>query len=163
MHALPAINAMNTFLRRIAPILAFALCALALPGCGSYVLHGKVVRGSVSSIQLVMPGDERLNAPAISGADVRVIRDPNTPNRQQVGQNRTDPAGEVAIVMSAFGTGWMEEQWLVQAFAPGYQNAATMMNLPSRNSKWRVLITLAPGVSEPITEENLMEDLERFK
>lgn len=150
-------------LRRFVPFLAFSLLALVLPGCGSYALHGKVVRGETSSIQLVMPGDERLNATGISNAEVRIVRDPNNPNRKQVGQNRTDPAGDFAIIMSAFGTGWMEEQWLVQSLAPGYSNAQMLMNLPASSSKWRLLITLAPGVSEPLNDENLMDDLEKFK
>lgn len=136
---------------------------LSLGGCNAYVLQGQVVRGAASAVELVYAGDERLSAPPVGGVQVRVTRDPLTMNRKLAGSARTDAGGDFTIIMDGFGTGWMQEQWLVQAVAPGHQNAETMMELPAKNSKWRVLITLAPGVSEPIRDSDIMEDLEQFK
>lgn len=141
----------------------YTIASCCLTGCNAYMLQGKVVRGPESSIQLVYAGDERLDLPAVGNAEVRITRDPTNPNRHLVGQARSNPGGDFTIVMEEFGTGWMEEQWLVQGIGPGFQNAETMMELPSKNSKWRLLITLSPGLSEPLREDDLMEDLERFK
>jgi hypothetical protein len=154
---------MHALIRRCVPYLALVVLALTLSGCGSYMLQGKVVRGDVSGIQLVYPNDERLQAAAVASVDVRLTRDPTTPNRRMLGHARSDAKGEFTIIMSEFGTGWMQEKWLVQGVAPGFNNAQSMMELPSKNSKWRLLITLAEGVSDPLQDENLMEDLERFK
>lgn len=149
-------------LRHIATA-ALVVIACIAAGCNSYGLQGKVVRGAASSVQLVYPDDERLKALAVANAEVRINRDPNTLNRHLVGQARSDGGGEFTIVMSEFGTGWMEEQWLVQSVCPGYQNAEQLMHMPAKNSKWRLLITLAPGVSNPFQDDDPMKDIERFK
>jgi hypothetical protein len=158
----PGVKTMPAHIRRVSSLVLVAAIAL-LNGCSAYVLQGKVVRGQASAIELVYAGDERLAGPAAGGVEVRVTRDPTTMNRKLVGHTRSDAGGEFVIIMEDFGTGWMQEQWLVQAVAPGYQNAELMMELPSKNSKWRVLITLAAGVSEPIRDNDIMEDLEQFK
>jgi hypothetical protein len=146
-------------------LLAVLLIALTgtLPGCNAYMLQGKVVRGDVSDVQLVYAGDERLNAPGAENVEVRISRDADTLNRHLVGRTRTDASGVFTIVMDEFGTGWMQEKWLIEAVGPGFQNAALDMELPSKNTKWRLLITLAPGVSQPVQDEDLMQDIERFK
>jgi hypothetical protein len=137
---------------------------LTLCGCNAYVLQGKVVRGSVSDVQLVYAGDERLDGEPVNAAEVRITRDPTKPNRHLVGRSRTDAGGDFTLVMDEFGTGWMQEQWLVQGVAQGFINAETLMQLPGKNSKWRLLVTLAPGVSEPLRDQDeIMQDLERFK
>ena len=153
---------MPAHIRTFIPM-ASLLALMLLSGCSAYMLQGKVVRGEVSDIELVYAGDERLSGPAAGGVEVRVTRDPTTMNRKLVGRTRSDAGGEFVIIMEDFGTGWMQEQWLVQAVGPGYQNAETMMELPSKNSKWRILITVAQGVSEPIRDNDIMEDLEQFK
>lgn len=136
---------------------------LTLSGCNAYMLRGKVIRGEVPSVELVYAGDERLEQTAVSGVEVRITRDPNNPNRHLVGQARSDASGGFTVVMDEFGTGWMQESWLVQAHVPGYQNAESMLELPSKNTKWRLLITMPPGMSEPLRDDDLMQDLERFK
>ena len=153
---------MPAHIRTFIPM-ASLLALMLLSGCSAYMLQGKVVRGEVSDIELVYAGDERLSGPAAGGVEVRVTRDPTTMNRKLVGRTRSDAGGEFVIIMEDFGTGWMQEQWLVQAVGPGYQNAETMMELPSKNSKWRILVTVAQGVSEPIRDNDIMEDLEQFK
>ena len=96
--------------------------------------------------------------------DVRVTRDPTTMNRHLVGRASSSAGGEFTLIMDEFGTGWMQEQWLLQALAGGYQNAEALMQLPSKNSKWRLLVTLAPGASTPVhDQEDFMRDFEQFK
>lgn len=142
-------------------VLLFGVSLLA--GCNGYVLQGKVIRGSASEIQLVYSSDERLTQPAVEGAEIRVTRDPESLNRHLVGQARSNAGGEFTIIMSEFGTGWMQEKWLVQGMSNGFANADALMELPSKNSKWRLLITLGPGVAEPFNDEDLMQDIEKFK
>ncbi len=148
---------------RMLPFIVMALAAIALGGCNAYMIQGKVVRGESSGVALVYEGDERLDLPGVPNAEVRIVREPTNPNRHLVGQAHSGPSGEITVIMDEFGTGWMEETWLVQSQAGGFQNAETMMQLPSKGTKWRLLITLAPGASEPFRDDDLMEDLERFK
>jgi hypothetical protein len=155
---------MNTFLRTTTLLATLALLGLWLGGCNTYMLQGKVVRGAQSGIQLVYAGDERLKEQGVDGADVRITRDPDTLNRHLVGRTRSNASGEFTIMMDEFGTGWMQEQWMLQAIAQGYQNAETLMQLPGKNSKWRLLVTLAPGASTAVPDQDeLMRDFEQFR
>jgi hypothetical protein len=155
---------MHTILRPPFTLTVVLLACAALSGCNSYMLQGKVIRGAQSDIQLVYAGDERLKEPGVSGVDIRVTRDATTLNRHLVGRTTSSGAGEFTLLMDEFGTGWMQEQWLLQTVAAGYQNAETTMNLPSKHSKWRLLVTLAPGTATPIPDQDqMMRDLEQFK
>jgi len=155
---------MPNFSRFVLMTLALLGCTLTLPGCNSYVLQGRVVRGVASEVQLVYASDERLKAQGgVDNVEVRISRDPTTLNRHLVGHSRSGGGGDFTIIMGEFGTGWMQEQWLVQAVAAGFGNAEQLTQLPSKNSKWRLLITLAPGTSEPVHEEDLRKEAERFK
>ena len=154
---------MTAIARRLSAFAFLVSLAFAFVGCHAYVLQGKVVRGTASDVQLVYPDDERLKAAAADNVEVRITRDPTTLNRHLVGRTRTGAGGDFSIIMDEFGTGWMSEKFLVQAVGSGFQNADSLMQLPSKNTKWRLLITLAPGVSVPVEDENLMQDIERFK
>ena len=140
-----------------------SLGALAAGGCGGYGLYGKVVRGEVSDVELLYATDPRLDAQGIPNAEVLVHRDPDSLGRYVAGRDRTGTTGDFTILMDEFGAGWMQEEWLVQASKAGYQNAEMVMKLPAKSSKWRLLITLAPGAAAPVEAEDLMEDLERFR
>ena len=145
-------------------IVAVALATLlsALPGCG-YTLRGKVVRGETSGIEMVHEMDQRLKGPGLANVDTLVRRDPQSASPQLVGRQRTDAGGNFSMPISEFGAGWMQEQWQVQARIGSYQNASSIMKLPAKGSKWRLLITLAPGTATPLeTGDEVVEDLERF-
>ncbi len=114
---------MHTILRHFAFLIASIVACIALTGCNTYMLPGKVIRGQQSDIQLVYAGDERLKEPGVASVDLRVTRDPTTLNRHLVARTSSSPAGEFTLMMDEFGTGWMQEQWLLQAVGAGYQNA----------------------------------------
>jgi hypothetical protein len=145
-------------------MLAITFALAVLSGCNTYMLQGKVIRCAQSDIQLVYAGDERLQEPGVPSVDLRITRDPNSLNRHLVGRTSSSASGEFTILMDEFGTGWMQEQWLLQAIAAGFQNAQTIMELPGKNTKWRLLVTLAPGASTPAPDQDeLMRDFEQFK
>jgi hypothetical protein len=149
--------------RHLLAILSLLIFAFALPGCG-YTLYGKVLRGDSSAIDLLHDIDQRHKQPGLANVEIVVRRNPKDPNPERVGRTRTDAAGNFSMSIKEFGAGWMEEQWLVQARLPEYQNASAVMKLPARNSKWGLLITLAPGTATPLdTHEEITEDFERFK
>ena len=155
---------MTNINRSIVSMACLALACVYLTGCNAYMLPGKVVSGPQSSVQLVYAGDERLKEKGIGSVDVRITRDPTTLNRHLVGRTSSNAEGEFTIMMDEFGTGWMQEQWQVQAIAAGFQNADELLELPSKNSKWRLLVTLAPGASAPVpSQEDLMREFEQFK
>ncbi|MCI0365765.1 MAG: carboxypeptidase-like regulatory domain-containing protein [Phycisphaerales bacterium] len=143
--------------------LALAAALALLPGCG-YTLRGKVVRGPVSGVEPIHVIDPALKGAGIPNAEVAVRRDPNTPNQHLVGRTRTDAGGNFSMRIKDFGAGWMHEEWLVQGAQTGYQNAESIMKLPAKGGKWRLLITLAPGTSTSLEESDpIMEDYEKFK
>jgi hypothetical protein len=128
---------------------------LALPGCSSYTLRGKVVQGDTNSIELVHEIDQRLKQPGLSNVETLVRRDskqtkPAAP--ELAGRVRTDATGDFWMPIDEYGAGWMQEQWLVQARLSGYQNASCKIKLPAKGSKWKLLITLAPGTSTPLIQ-----------
>src|SRR5262245_52305005 len=125
----------------------------ALSGCG-YTLRGKVVEGTAPGVELVHEIDQRLQGPGIINAEVMVRRDPDSMHPHLAGRTRTSSGGGFSMSISEFGAGWMEEQWQVQAAMTGFQNTQAIMKLPAKGSKWRVLITLAPGQSTPLEQPN---------
>ena len=148
--------------RCILAIVSLLTLSWALPGCG-YTLHGKVMRGDTSAIDLIHDIDPRHKEQGLANVEVVVRRDPKDPNPQLVGRTRTDAAGNFALKINEFGAGWMEEQWLVQARLANHQNASSLMKLPDKG-KWGLIITLAPGTATPLdTHEEIMEDYEKFK
>ena len=137
--------------------------AILMTGCG-YTLKGKVVRGDISSIELVHEIDQRFKGPGLSNAEVLVRRDPNSMNPTLAGSDRTDASGSFSISIKEFGAGWMDEQWQVRGGLPNHANAEALMKLPAKGSKWKLLITLAPGTSTPLSgPADYMQDYEQFK
>jgi hypothetical protein len=137
--------------------------SVVMAGCG-YTLQGKVIRGETSSIEQVHEIDPRFKGPGLPNAEVLVRRDPNSPTPTLAGRDRTDAAGNFSLSIKEFGAGWMEEQWQVRGGLPGHANAEALMKLPAKGSKWRLLITLAPGASLPLdAPADYLQDYERFK
>lgn len=126
--------------------LALLLVTCILTGCSSYAIQGRVVRGSVASIQLVDKSDPRLNEdnPTGGGAVIQGILEPDTPSeRKSLGQVITNGQGSFALPVDALGSGFLEYEAMLIAQREGHQGVAKTIDLPRRGQ--RVLITLPLG------------------
>ncbi len=133
-------------------------------GCQTYVLHGKVTRGSISVMSLVEPDDPRLAEPGVPNVQVAVHRDPGRLAIRLTGRALSDARGSFAVELDEFGAGWMDEEWLVIATRRGFETAQLQLRIPSRTDPRRLLIILAPGISEvPDLRDDLIEQYERFR
>ncbi|MHC4108616.1 MAG: hypothetical protein ACYSTY_11070 [Planctomycetota bacterium] len=150
-----------------APRLVALLIVAALPaasGCGSYILRGKVVRGSMSTMSLVDPVDSRLSELGVRHVQVVIYRDPDRLAIHSAGRALSDANGWFDLEVNEFGAGWMDEEWLVRASRQGFATAELKLRLPPKHDPRPLLIVVAPGVSEtPAKPEDLMEQYERFR
>ena len=135
-----------------------------LAGCQSYVLKGKVTRGSLSTMSLVEPDDPRLAEPGVQNVQIAVHRDPGRLAIRLAGRSLSNARGAFAVELDEFGAGWMDEEWLVIATRRGFETAQLQLRIPSRKDPRRLLIILAPGISEvPDLRDDLIEQYERFR
>lgn len=146
-------------------IVAAVLCGmLSLPGCGGYVINGKVVRGEWREILFVDPADERLDGVGLPHVRVSIDRDPEVLGRRTVGWTSSDNQGRFAIHLDEFGAGWMVERWGIRASRQGYQTVDALVKLPRKGSGRQLLIVLPAGSSgADEANETLLEQYERFK
>lgn len=150
-------------------LIALALtCMLMTGGCGitdAYVLEGKVIRGSYSTMAFVSPDDPRLQQSGIGNVQVSIFRDPSKPNREMVARDINLPDGTFSISISEFGAGWMVEEWQIKAGRPQFQTADLIIGLPKAKKNRRLLIMLTGGPSDlgQRDEDDLMELYERYK
>jgi hypothetical protein len=145
--------------------LAILLSVLLLAGgCSSYKIEGRVVRGSSSDLAFVSPDDPRLAHAGVSDATIAVDRDPGTLGRTNVATVKSDGGGRFSIPINAFGAGWMDEEWVIEAGRGGSETVKRVLRLPAAKDGRRLLIVLADGpVSVPVGQEDLWEQYERFK
>ncbi len=136
--------------------------AMAAPGCSGYQLQGKVVEGSVSEMAFVAAGDPRLAEPGLRNVRLTVRRDPGSLGRRLVASQLSGADGRFVIPLNEFGSGWMQEEWLIRATKQGFQMASLLEELEWSYREMRLLVILAPGVS-PVDEEDLMEQFEHFR
>jgi hypothetical protein len=125
---------------------ALALISATLVGCGSYAIQGRVVRGSVASIEVVSKDDPRLNDdnPTGGGAVVEGIFEPETPTEmQRLRPVVTNGQGFFALPVDAAGAGFLEYEATLIARREGHQGVMQTIDLPQ--SSRRVLITLPLG------------------
>ncbi len=145
------------------PWLALAALLSAGTGCSSYVIRGTVIHGVYSDMSFVEPDDPRLKETPVSGVRVSVERDPDKLSRSLAGTDLSDTNGRFAVHVDAFGAGWMDEQWLIHAFKPGYSTASAMHELRPRHKEMRLLVTMTPGASSNPIQDDLIEQYERYK
>ncbi len=131
-----------------------------LSGCGGYVLKGRVVEGAGGDIAFVAPDDLRLSEPGLADARITVERDPGRLSAHVAASGVSDLDGRFAISLDAFGAGWMDERWRIEAIKPGFARTSSLQRLDSATRDMRLLIILAPGFSEP--REDLLQQLQRF-
>lgn len=141
------------------------LCGLFLigfataTGCSSYVIKGTVISGPVSDIFFVESNDSRLREPPLTTVRITVDRNPDDLSRQMAGTDISDAHGRFVITLDEFGTGWMDEVWLIRATKGGFKTASAKQRLDADKKKQRLLVILAPGLSSaPRDEEDLMEE-----
>ncbi len=150
---------------RMTQLLCYGLLvstAAGLTGCGSYVIQGKVVAGPVSDMTFVAQDDTRLGEAGISDVRVTLRRDPDRLSTRVVANVTTGGDGKFSLVVDELGAGWMEEQWLLVARKPRFQNATWKQQLTMQHRKMRLLVTMAPGYSDPDPHEDLMDQYEQF-
>lgn len=136
--------------------------AAGLTGCGSYVIQGKVVAGPVSRMAFVAQDDMLLGEAGMSDVRVTLRRDPDRLSTQVVANVTTGADGKFSLVVDELGAGWMEEQWLLVARKPRFQNAIWKQRLTMQHGKMRLLVTMSPGYSEPDLHEDLMDQFDQF-
>jgi len=145
----------------------FALAAWSLIGCqggSGYTLEGKVVTGTFSTMEFVAGNDPRLQERGIGNVKIVLHRDGNKSWPQWVGEVSTSPTGAIHLPVSEFGAGWMIEQWLIEAYKPGYETVDTVVTLPSQKSGRQLLIMMTPGQAQPLRPRNeLLDQYERFR
>jgi len=140
-----------------------ALLLLLLQACGQYTLIGKVVAGDLAGAQFVPADDPRLAQPGVSDARVSILRDPDSLKRAIAGSAQADALGMFELPVEGVGAGWMVEQWLIRAERNGYQASASMVSLPANPRRMHLLITIRRGAGPGTTEENLLDELERYR
>jgi hypothetical protein len=133
-------------------------------GCSSYVIKGTVVPGAVSDMTFVETNDSRLREPPLTNVRITVQRNPDDLSREMVGTDISDSFGRFVIQVDEFGTGWMDEVWLIRATKPGFKTASSKVRLDLEKKKQRLLIIMAPGLSSaPQEEEDLMEEYREYR
>ena len=150
---------------RITQLLRYGLLvstAAGLTGCSSYVIQGKVVAGPVSDMTFVAQDDMRLGKAGMSDVRVTLRRDPDRLSTHVVASVTTGAGGNFSLRVDEFGAGWMEEQWLLVARKGGFRNATWKQRLTMNHGKMRLLVTMAPGYSDPDLHEDLMDQFEQF-
>ena len=88
-------------------------------------------------------------------------RDPDHLSRHLAGTDLTDSRGRFVIPLDEFGSGWMDESWLIRATKQGYQDAVSTRRL-SRYKDEQLLIIMATGATGD-SLEGWQEQYQRFK
>ncbi len=143
-------------------LLVAAACA-AGQGCSSYVISGQVIQGRINEMAYVAADDPRLEDLPVSNARITVYRDPDRLSRHLSGTSLSDGRGRFAVQLDELGAGWMDEEWSIRASKAGYQTVISRQRLTAGKKKMRLLVIMAPGVSEVPREEDLIEQYERFR
>ncbi len=130
-------------------------------GCGGYVLKGRVVEGVGGDMTFVAPDDLHLAEPGLADARITLERDPGRLSAHVAASGLSDLDGRFAVALDAFGAGWMDERWRIEATKLGFARTSRLQRLDSATRDRRLLIILAPGYSEP--REDLLQQLQRFR
>jgi hypothetical protein len=132
-------------------------------GCGR-TIQTRVVKGEITTVGFVPTASPGLDGPGVSGVRITFTRDPTSPGRKVIAEATTDERGAVAVQLDSFGAGMLEEEWLVEAYAPGYETASQILRLPFDGSGNRLLITLVPGRAvRPARPDDYLQDYERYR
>jgi len=146
-------------------VLFLAATSLGLAGCG-HTIMGRVIEGDASKVELVHESEPRLRTAGagVNNVEVSIRRDPNSASKQLAGRKRTEATGDFMLGVGGAGAGWLDEQWLLQTYASGYQSTNQLIELPPKSRKWRLLITIPRGTAEPVDDmDQIMREVEQFQ
>lgn len=135
---------------------------LAVTGCESYALRGRVVEGESSRVTVVEASDPRLSGKPVEGARVLAMLDPGSLGRETLPPASSDETGAFEIPVEAVGAGLLKYRVGVSARVSGRRPAEGVFKLPGRGK--RLLVQLAPG-SDRATglEADVVEESLRYE
>jgi hypothetical protein len=144
---------------------AFSVIGLAAAtGCGTYTISGAVVSGDTNAMIFVTSDDARLREPPLANVRLTVQRDPDKLSRKLVATDLSDASGRFTITIDEFGTGWMDEKWLIRATKNGFETTSALYELTPERKKLSLLVIMRPGLSViPQEDEDLMEEFDRHR
>jgi len=150
--------------RGVTLLLAALACVSA--GCSSYKIRAQVIESERSSITIEPLEAAPVGGKGIEGVTIRIHRDPSQLNRAVAAEGVTGANGVAVLQVQGFGTGWMAEEWLVEAIGPGYGRSEALLGLPASPGDDVIIIRMAPGRAAPLgrdTDYDPMDDYERYR
>ena len=150
--------------------LLLAALALLSGGCSSYTIRARVVQSERSSITIEPVAAAPTGGVGMEGVTVRIHRDPSQLNRKVVAEGVTGANGDVVLAVEGFGTGWMAEEWLIEALGPGQGRSEAVLSLPAAPGNDVIFIRMIPGRAPPPGSDlgrdldyDPMDDYERYR
>ncbi|MFO0827387.1 MAG: hypothetical protein U0572_04485 [Phycisphaerales bacterium] len=116
--------------------------SLPLVGCG-YTLQGYVSSGGTPSVMWMEGAPKAPDGPPVAGASIALVRDPTGMHPETVATAISGPDGSFKMNVTAFGAGWMQEQWLIRSARGKVGKAEWIGSLPG-GGQW-VIIVLGAG------------------
>jgi hypothetical protein len=145
--------------RNLAAACAMSLIA-AVGGCKSHQLRGVVVEGEHPRVELVDPGDARLDIAVVPEARVSLTLDPTSLNPQPLAELISDPNGAFVTDISAIGAGVLQYDLGVLCQAEGFKTLYQTMPMPKRGRV--LLVVLAPGHDRHRPPGDFLRETERM-
>jgi hypothetical protein len=140
--------------------LAAVLIAAALLGCQSHQLEGVVVEGDHPRVELVNPGDARLNGPVVSEARISLTLDPSSLNPKSLAELVSDPNGTFKVDVDALGAGILQYDLGILCQADGFKTLYQTMAMPKRDRV--LLVVLTPGHDRHRPPGDFLRETERM-
>ena len=140
-------------------IMGFSIALiLSLFGCSS-AIRGRVVVGSLSTLEWVEENDPRLTYPSVPGVSIAVSKSETRRHFEEVGRGMSGGDGSFSIAVNSAGAGFLEEMWLISAQGGKYGSAESTARLPFDYGSKHLLIILEAGSANP-GGSNQREDIE---
>ena len=144
----------------ISPLL-LVTAAFVLPGCGPYLLKGRVIPGDSPHVLVVPKSDSRLDeGPGIPGATISLRLDPNSLGGRDLAGGVSDGDGRFAIPIDEFGAGLLEYDLGVRVRQRGHSTTYDVIGMPG--SGLRVLVILPRGPDAYEKPYDPQDDLRDF-
>lgn len=147
---------------RLIMLSLFFIAAIISGGCESFVIQGKVVQGSISTMNFVSHENKGLDIVGLAGAKITVYRNPDSLSTKVAGTAISDDQGRFVIKLDDFGAGWMIEQWNIIAQKRGYANVFLQQSLTSDHEQQTLLVTMTPGYSQPVSRDALWKQYQEL-